>query len=36
MSPFLSSGDKPQIGDFRYSLYAVVNHVGSIDAGREF
>lgn len=32
MRPFMS--DKNDIyGDFRYSLYAVVNHVGTIDAG---
>lgn len=32
MRPFMS--DKNDVyGDFRYSLYAVVNHVGTIDAG---
>lgn len=36
MQPFMSKqsgvGDG-DIGDFRYSLYAVINHVGSLDAG---
>lgn len=32
MTPFMSDKNNAY-GDFRYSLYAVVNHVGTIDAG---
>ncbi|XP_058985166.1 ubiquitin carboxyl-terminal hydrolase nonstop [Musca domestica] len=32
MTPFMSEKNNAY-GDFRYSLYAVVNHVGTIDAG---
>lgn len=35
MRPFLSKTDNEEMqsGDYRYCLYAVVNHLGSIDAG---
>ncbi|CAO1426663.1 unnamed protein product [Diamesa hyperborea] len=35
MRPFLSKSDNEEMqsGDYRYCLYAVVNHLGSIDAG---
>ncbi|KAI8041077.1 hypothetical protein M5D96_005328 [Drosophila gunungcola] len=32
MTPFMSE-KKNAYGDFRFSLYAVVNHVGTIDTG---
>lgn len=34
MTPFMSSKKSDNSsGDYRYSLYAVINHIGSIDAG---
>lgn len=34
MRPFLSKSDNEEMqSDYRYCLYAVVNHLGSIDAG---
>lgn len=32
MTPFMSH-KHDTLGDYRYSLYAVINHVGSLDAG---
>lgn len=32
MTPFMSKNSET-VGDFRYSLYAVINHIGSLDAG---
>jgi ubiquitin carboxyl-terminal hydrolase 22/27/51 len=39
MTPFMSkindesSKKKINLADYRYSLYAVINHVGTLDAG---
>lgn len=33
MAPFMSTKRSDSSGDYRYSLYAVINHVGSLDAG---
>lgn len=34
MTPFMSKNQANDgLGDFRYSLYAVINHVGKLDAG---
>lgn len=34
MTPFMSSKNSDKFsGDYRYSLYAVINHIGSLDAG---